>query len=65
MDDKWLSELIQFLKENKVEYYKTKDIELKFTPAAFYDMSVAKTEPELDNVTDKEAFENDLFYSAR
>lgn len=66
MGDKWLSELIQFLKENRVEYYKTKDVELKFAPAAFYEtQNVAKIESESDNKTDKELFENDLFYSAR
>jgi hypothetical protein len=65
MDDKWLTELIQYLKDNHIEYYKTKDLELKFAQSAFYDRSIVKPELELDNITDKKAFENDLFYSAR
>ena len=64
--DEWLTGLVQFLRENNVEYYKTQDIELKFAPSAFYDKEqIAKVQELTENKTEKELFEQDLFFSAR
>jgi hypothetical protein len=62
--DSGLNELIGFLRDNKIKKFKNKDYEIEFNDSAFHSFDIVP-DIEQDIKTDKQSFEDDLFYSAR